>query len=217
MTSGMSFRQMPLGWGDKKGQQETMARSLVIIGAGMHGRAVAEAAELSGHWQEILFVDDRWPALQETAGRKVVSNLAGLSGLSGLAADQAQAIAAVGNNALRAGWVKAIEAAGLPLATVIHPAACVSPSATIEAGTAILAMAMVGASAHIGTGSILNAHSTADHDTHLENYAHLGTGVHLAGGVRVGAGAWLQAGCCAGYGVVVPADTVYPPGTALSH
>ena len=191
-----------------------MARSLVIIGAGMHGHAVAEAAELSGNWQEILFVDGRWPAVQEAAGRKVVSNLAGLSGL---AANQAQAIAAVGNNALRASWVKAIEAAGLPLATVVHPAASVSPSATIEAGTAILAMSMVGASAYIGTGSILNAHSTADHDTHLDSYAHLGTGVHLAGGVKVGAGAWLQAGCCAGYGVVVPPGTVYPPGTALSN
>lgn len=191
-----------------------MARSLVIIGAGMHGRAVAEAAELSGNWQEILFVDDRWPAVQEAAGRKVVSNLAGLSRLS---ADDAQAIAAVGNNALRASWIQAIQDAGLPLATVIHPAASVSPSATIEAGTAILAMAMVGASAYIGMGAILNAHSTADHDTHLESYAHLGTGVHLAGGVKVGAGAWLQAGCCAGYGVVVPRDTVYPPGTALSN
>ncbi|AVJ31267.1 acetyltransferase [Achromobacter spanius] len=190
-----------------------MARSLVIIGAGMHGRAVAEAAELSGNWQEILFVDDRWPAIQEASGHKVVSNLAGLSGL---AANDAQAIAAVGNNALRATWVTAIQDAGLPLATVIHPAASVSPSATIEAGTAILAMAMVGASAYIGRASILNAHSTADHDTHLDSYAHLGTGVQLAGGVKIGAGAWLQAGCCAGYGVVVPPETVYPPGTALS-
>lgn len=180
----------------------------------MHGRAVAEAAELSGLWQEILFADDRWPALQEVAGRKVVSDLAGLGGID---ADEVQAIAAVGNNALRADWVKAIHDARLPLATVIHPAACVSTSATIEAGTVILAMAMVGANAHIGTAAILNAHSTADHDCHLESYAHLGTGVHLAGGVKIGQRAWLQAGCCAGYGVIVPNDQVYPPGTALSN
>lgn len=190
-----------------------MARSLLIVGAGMHGRAVAEAAELAGGWQEILFVDDRWPALQTTAGRKVVCNLAGLDDL---ASTQTQAIAAVGNNGLRAEWVKAIQDAGLTLATVIHPDASVSPSATIEPGAVILAMAMVGAGAYIGTAAILNAHSTADHDTHIESYAHLGTGVHLAGGVKIGAGAWLQAGSCAGYGVVVPQGQVHPPGTALS-
>ncbi|MGE8637349.1 MAG: acetyltransferase [Achromobacter sp.] len=189
-----------------------MARSLLIVGAGMHGRAVAEAAQLSGMWAEIQFVDDRWPDLQVAGGRKVVCNLQGLDSLGAM---DSQAIAAVGNNALRAKWVRAIEEAGLPLATVIHPASSVSPSATIAPGVAILAMAVVGAGAYIGAGAILNAHCTADHDTHIEAYAHLGTGVHLAGGVKVGAGAWLQAGCCAGYGVVVPDEQVCQPGTAL--
>lgn len=189
-----------------------MARSLLVIGAGMHGRAVAEAAHLSGMWAEILFVDDCWPQRREVGGRKVVCNLEGLIQQRRAGVD---AIAAVGNNALRAKWVRAIEDAGFPLASVIHPAASVSPSATIEPGTAIMAMAMVGTGAHIGTAAILNAHCTADHDTCVEAYAHLGTGVHLAGGVKVGAGAWLQAGCCAGYGVVVPNSQVYPPGTAL--
>jgi shikimate 5-dehydrogenase len=31
----------------------------VIIGAGGHGKAVAEAALLSAEWQRIAFVDDR--------------------------------------------------------------------------------------------------------------------------------------------------------------
>jgi shikimate 5-dehydrogenase len=35
-------------------------RTLLIIGAGGHGKAVAEAALLSGEWQRIAFVDDRW-------------------------------------------------------------------------------------------------------------------------------------------------------------
>jgi shikimate 5-dehydrogenase len=35
-------------------------RTLLIIGAGGHGKAVAEAALLSGEWQGVAFVDDRW-------------------------------------------------------------------------------------------------------------------------------------------------------------
>ncbi|MCD1608779.1 hypothetical protein [Stutzerimonas kunmingensis] len=53
--------------------------TLLIIGAGGHGKAVAEAALLSGEWQRIAFADDRWPALRETFGWPVVADVAGLA------------------------------------------------------------------------------------------------------------------------------------------
>ncbi|MDA7088500.1 acetyltransferase [Pseudomonas sp. SA3-5] len=187
-------------------------RTLVIIGAGGHGKAVAEAALLSGEWQQIAFVDDRWPALSETFGWPVVSDVAGVAAL---AIHAVGAIAAVGNNAVREQWVKAIRAAGLPLVTVVHPRACVSAAATIGTGTAIMALAMVGVDAVIGEGAIVNAHATVDHDASLGDFAHLGVGVQLAGGVKIGAWAWLQAGCSAGYRVVVADGVVCAPGTVL--
>nr|WP_269137873.1 acetyltransferase [Pseudomonas sp. MMS21 TM103] len=184
----------------------------MIIGAGGHGKAVAEAALLSGEWQRIAFADDRWPELCETFGWPVVANVAGLAALE---AQVAGAIAAVGNNAVREQWVKAIRAAGLPLVTVMHPRACVSAAATIGAGTAIMALAMVGVDATIGEAAIVNANATVDHDACLGNFAHLGVGVQLAGGVKIGARAWLQAGCSAGYQVVVHDGVVCAPGTVL--
>jgi len=187
-------------------------RALLIIGAGGHGKAVAEAALLSGEWQRIAFVDDRWPALRETFGWPVVSDVAGLAGVQALAGG---AIAAVGNNVVREQWLKAIHAVGLPLVTVVHPRACVSASAVIGAGTAIMALAMVGVDAVIGEGAIVNAHATVDHDASLGPLAHLGVGVQLAGGVKIGARAWLQAGCSAGYQVVVGDEVVCTPGTVL--
>lgn len=187
-------------------------RTLVVIGAGGHGKAVAEAALLSGEWQGIAFVDDRWPALRETFGWSVVSDVAGLAALE---IEVAGAIAAVGNNTLREKWVNAIHAAGLPLVTVVHPRACVSVAARIGTGTAIMALAMVGVDAKIGDGAIVNAHATVDHDASLGDFAHLGVGVQLAGGVQIGTRAWLQAGCSAGYEVVVDDGVVYAPGTVL--
>jgi len=187
-------------------------RTLVIIGAGGHGKAVAEAALLSGEWQRIAFVDDRWPELRETFGWPVVSDVAGVAAL---AIHAVGAIAAVGDNAVREQWVKAIRAAGLPLVTVVHPRACVSAVATIGAGTAIMALAMVGVDAKIGEAAIVNAHVTVDHDASLGDFAHLGVGVQLAGGVKIGARAWLQAGCSAGYRVVVADGVVCAPGTVL--
>lgn len=187
-------------------------RTLLVIGAGGHGKAVAEAALLSGEWQRIVFADDRWPALREAFSWPVVCDVAGLSDLQ-LAV--AGAIAAVGNNAVREEWVKAIRAAGLPLVTVVHPRACVSAAAVIGAGTAIMALAMVGVDAAIGEGAIVNANATVDHDACLGDFAHLGVGVQLAGGVKIGARAWLQAGCSAGYQVVVGDAVVCAPGMAL--
>ena len=36
-------------------------KDLLILGAGGFGLAVAEAAELTGQWDKIVFADDRWP------------------------------------------------------------------------------------------------------------------------------------------------------------
>lgn len=188
-------------------------KRLLILGAGGHGKAVAEAALLSGHWTSVAFVDDRWPSLQTVADIPVIANMVGLSALCSQASG---AIAAVGNNALREKWHHAINDAGLPLVTVIHPSAVVSPRAVVGAGCAIMALAMIGVDAQLGEGSIVNANSTVDHDASMGDFAHLGVGVQLAGGVKVGARAWLQAGCSAGYNVVVPDGVVVGPGSGLS-
>ena len=38
-----------------------MEKKLLILGAGGHGKAVAEAAKLNKEWTHIAFIDDRWP------------------------------------------------------------------------------------------------------------------------------------------------------------
>lgn len=190
-----------------------MTKTLLIMGAGGHGKAVADAALLSGEWHEVIFVDDRWPSITAVAGHPVVAASAGLAD----ALQQAQgAIVAVGNNAVRERWIRLLEAAGAPLVSVIHPSAVVAASARIGAGSTIMAQAMLGVDAVVGLACIVNAGAIADHDVTLEDFVHLGVGVALSGGVRVGHHAWLQAGCCAGYGVSVEALAVYPPGTVVS-
>lgn len=187
-------------------------KTLLILGAGGHGKAVAEAALLSRQWQRVCFADDRWPELQESFGCPVVASISTLVGVAGKVDG---AIAAVGNNVLREQWLTMLQECGLPLATVVHPAASVSPSADLGEGCAVMALAMLGVDVRVGKGAIVNAHATVDHDAALGDFAHLGVGVHLAGGVRIGARAWLQAGCCADYQMVVADGVVLAPGTAL--
>lgn len=189
-----------------------MERTLLVLGAGGHGKAVAEAALLSGHWTKVLFLDDAWPQLQRSLGCEVIGTVADIGRCSGLCQG---AIAAVGNNKVREAWCLLIEQAAIPLASVVHSHAWVSPHATLGAGSAVMAGAVVGTGAVVGRAAIINANATVDHDAVLGDYAHLGVGVQLAGGVQIGGRAWLQAGSSAGYRVVVPDEAVFGPGTVL--
>jgi len=191
----------------------TQRQKLLILGAGGHGKAVAEAAFFSGKWQEIAFVDDCWPEKNSVFGLAIVSNIVGLAKM---ASGWTAAIPAVGNNALRQQWMHAIKSTGISVATVIHPTASVSPSAIIGSGTAIMALAMIGVDVKMGEGVIINAHSTVDHDVTLGDFVHLGVGTHLAGGVKIGNNCWLQVGSCAGYRVILEDNHVCSPGTIFS-
>jgi hypothetical protein len=59
------------------GDRVLLAKTLLILGAGGHGKAVAESALLSGTWRRVLFVDDPWPTLPTSFGLPVVSDIAG--------------------------------------------------------------------------------------------------------------------------------------------
>ncbi|MDT3719473.1 acetyltransferase [Pseudomonas oryzihabitans] len=187
-------------------------RTLLVLGSGGHGKAVAEAALSSGEWQEVIFADDRWPELTQCFGARVVANI---SSIAGLCREVGGAVAAVGDNKRRQVWTAAIEAVGLTLVSVFHPRSFVSGSAQVGVGSVVMAGAIIGTNAIVGRGAIVNAGSVIDHDTILGEFAHLGVGVKLAGGVHIGEGAWLQAGCCAGYSVVIESGSVIAPGTVL--
>lgn len=186
-------------------------QTLHIIGAGGHGKAVAEAALMSG-WQTIRFIDDSDHLCKQVDGWPVIGRTADLAEL--IRSDSC-VIVAIGNQHTRSGLVRRLDALQSSLVTIVHPKAYVSPSAQVGAGVAIMAGAIVGSHAQVGRGCIVNANATVDHDAILHEFAHLGVGTQLAGGVIVEAMAWLQAGCAAGYNVVVKEGRIVPPGTTL--
>lgn len=188
-------------------------KRLVILGAGGHGQAVAEAAHMMGAWDSIAFLDDGLsPPAEVCPGMPVLGTVADAPHLM---SDQDECLVAIGNQQLRRELTEKLLTDGMRFATVIHPRAWVSAAAVLEEGVTVMAGAVVGGRAQVGRGVIINANATVDHDAILEDFVHLGVGVQLAGGVIVRAGAWLQSGVSAGYRVVVPAQAVIEPGTAL--
>lgn len=185
---------------------------LLIVGAGGHGRSVAEAVVAQNVYKLVGFVDDSYVAGASVFEWPVLGVAASLPSL------KAQAdcvLVAIGNNATREKWVASALAAGFALATLVHPRAFVSPSAVVGAGSAIMAGAIVGTEARLGVASIVNAGAVVDHHAVVEDFGHLGVSACMAGGALLGRGAWMQAGSALGYGVKVNAGAVLLPGQGL--
>lgn len=185
-------------------------KRIVVVGAGGHGRSIAEAISQTDGLVVAGFLDDK--ATGDILGLPVIGRI-----------DEAPTfrkcapwvVVAIGNNEVRAALHARMRDAGFEFATVVHPRAIVSPSAAIGHGCAIMAGAVVGTEAWLGEGVVVNAGAIVDHHCKVEAFAHLGVGACMAGGAILGSKAWMQAGASLGYGVVVKNGHILLPGQGM--
>lgn len=190
-----------------------MVRELYILGASGHGKVVSDIAKSMKKYQGIHFFDDAAGIAEgnmEALIQQAKNNLA------------AEAIVAVGDNAIRKKLQSRIEQENIPIATLVHASAVISDEAKIGAGTVVMPGAVVNSGAMVGKGCIINTSSSVDHDGLVGDYCHIAVGSHLAGAVRVGGGTLVGAGaiiknntavcgeCLIGAGAVVVDDIEFP-------
>ncbi|WP_159282058.1 PglD-related sugar-binding protein [Rahnella variigena] len=188
-----------------------MTDSLIIIGAGGHGKSIYEVAASSGKFSRIAYLDDSWIPNDEE--RSLIIGL--VEDLAKYSTIFSHAIIGIGNNKVRENLQQQVSDAGLKLVTLIHPHACVSPSAKIGNGVVIFAGTVLGVDVKIGDGVIVNCSCAIDHDSKLGDYSHLGVGVNLAGNSDIGRSAFIQAGSSGGYNTYVEPYAICTPGSVL--
>lgn len=177
---------------------------LVIIGAGGHGKVVADVASAIGY-DPISFLDAAHPDRRDNGGWPIVGRPDEQGG--------SPRFCAVGNNAIRARMFDDLALWDAPV--LIHPSCVVSPSAQVGAGTVLMAGAIVNADAQIGAGVIVNTAASVDHDCVLGDFTHMSPGVRLAGGVHVGPRTWIGIGAVIREGVSIGADVMVAAGAAV--
>ncbi|MTT52814.1 acyl-ACP--UDP-N- acetylglucosamine O-acyltransferase [Alcanivorax sp. VBW004] len=167
-----------------------MKRRLGIIGAGGHGKVVADTALRCG-WEEVVFFDGvaakgaysigRWDVVDvpENASRHVCDAF----------------FVAIGNALHRRTWSERLVADSLALTTLTDPSAVISPFADIGEGVLVVAGAVINVDARVGRGAIINTCASLDHDCVIGDYSHVCPAVALGGEVTVGEGSWLGIGC----------------------
>lgn len=182
----------------------------VVVGAGGHGRVVADILAAAGR-AVAGFLDDR-----------VVGPVAGLPVLGPFAraldpgfVGGRTLIVALGDTTRRVDLSQAILRAGGTLATAIHPSAVVAGGARVGTGASISALSVIGTGASVGRFCIVNTAAVVDHDCRLGDGAFLAPGVRLCGGVTVGAGAVLGAGAIVLPGMRIVAGARVRAGTVV--
>ena len=169
---------------------------LVVIGAGGHGRVVADALQRLGRAAEAVILDadvalhgtsmlgipirgsdDLLPQLRIEGFSEFVVAIGGLRAFS-----------------LRRKLFAAARLAGLQGWILRHPACVIAESAKIGEGGQVLAGAIVNACASIGENCILNTGSIVEHDCRLGADVHVAPRACLCGGVEVGDQVHIGAG-----------------------
>jgi sugar O-acyltransferase (sialic acid O-acetyltransferase NeuD family) len=185
---------------------------LLIIGAGGHGKVVAEAAELTQRWDQIAFLDDRYPKIFSVQHWPVLERIHKVFNYVHSFCD---AIVAIGDNQKRLSYLKELVRLGFRVPSIVHPTACVSNYSKISSGTVIFARAVVNIGTTIGHGVIVNTGAIVDHDCEIGAAAHISPGCSLAGGVQVGDHTWLGIGASVIQGVGIGANVIVGAGASI--
>lgn len=188
-------------------------RKLLIVGAGGHGRSVADAALALKAWDEVEFGDDGMDENARVMGLRVIAVSKRLSELRDRYDD---VIVAIGDNRIRLRWIIRLREYGVEsIPALVHPRAYVSPFATLGAGTVALAGAVVGPGTTIGEGCILNTSCSVDHDCSLAGGVHISPGARLGGMVQVGELSWVCIGASVANNLTIGENCTLAAGAAL--
>jgi sugar O-acyltransferase (sialic acid O-acetyltransferase NeuD family) len=189
-----------------------VGRELVIIGTGGMGREAAAWIGDCGRGDDLLgfLDDDATKRGSEVVGLPVLGGTAWLERQSGV-----EAVVAIGTPTARSAVVDQLEAAGIALATIVHPSAIVGPRVTIAAGAIVCPGAMLSCDVTVGRAAIVNFGAMVGHDGVLGDACFIAPGVHIAGNVTVGPRAEVGIGASVLQGVTIGAAAIVGAGAVV--
>ena len=154
-----------------------MSNRLIIVGAGGHGKVIADIALKNGY-TDISFVDDH--TTSECMGFSIIGVTDDIESFDD---GQTDFMIGIGDNEIRK---RIAEKYDVIWATLIHPSAQIATNVTIGTGTVIMAGAIVNVCTTIGEHCIINTGAIVEHDNVVGDYVHISPNVALGGTVSIG-------------------------------
>ncbi len=189
-----------------------MKNKLLIIGAGGHGKVVANIASLMGCWEMIYFLDDN-EQINEVNGFAVIDRVANLE----VYVNEYDIFVAIGNNKTRRDIHEKLLELKASIPILIHPNTIVEPSVIIGCGTVIMAGVVICIDSKIGKACIINTSSSIDHDNEIKDFVHVSPGCTLSGNVTIGNTCWLCTGSKVINNIFITDSTIIGAGAVVTH
>jgi sugar O-acyltransferase (sialic acid O-acetyltransferase NeuD family) len=190
-------------------------RSLVIVGAGGHGREVLDVVEainaIEPTYNVLGFLADHRGA-HEPIARRAVKILGPTSLIDSLDADY---VVAIGDPVARKAIDEQFMLKGLSAPVLIHPAATVGSDVHLSPGSVVMAGARITTNLVAGRHLQVNVNATISHDCRLGDYVTLSPGCSLSGNVELGDGVYLGTGSVVIPGVRIGANTMVGAGAVV--
>ena len=162
-------------------------KKLCILGAGGHGRVIADIAQLLNRYEEIFFLDDNEVNFNNVHIKGKISDYFKYLNL-------AEFIVAIGDNLIRKNMIEMLLRDNAIITSLIHPNSCIAKDVHIGIGTVIMPECVINTGAYIERGVILNTCSSVDHDCYIGEFSHIAVGAHLCGTVHLGKQCMVGAG-----------------------
>jgi sugar O-acyltransferase (sialic acid O-acetyltransferase NeuD family) len=185
---------------------------LLILGAGGHGKVVADIAIESGRWNSISFLDDK-EDLRKVMGFPVIGRLEDYKSLK----EKFEFVfVAIGNNGLRLDWLNRLISENFKIPIIIHRFSSISKDVEIENGSVIMPGVIVNTDTRIGKGCILNTGCSIDHDCVLGDGVHISPGVNIGGTVTIGPKSWLGIGSSISNNIFIGQKSIIAAGAVVT-
>ncbi len=185
-----------------------MSERVIILGAGGHGKVVADIVLRSSDTL-LGFLDDGTEGA--VCGFPVLGKITDYQKFP-----DAAFVIAVGNSAAREQIARQLH--GVRWYTAVHPAAVVSPlDVQLGAGTVVMANAVINPSARVGKHCIVNTAAVVEHDDCIGDFSHLAVGARLGGTVAIGKHTWVGLGASVSNNVSVCGHCLIGAGAVVIH
>lgn len=182
-----------------------MNKKVVIIGAGGHGKIVADIVLASGD-SVLGFLDDK------ASGKIMGFDVLGKTDTFKNYPD-AYFIIAVGNNKARKNISETIK--GAKIYTAVHPSASISRFAEVGEGSVICAGSVIAPEAKIGVHCIINHGVDVDHECIIGSFTHVSPNACICGQCKVGEFSHIGAGVSVKNNVEIGSYVILGAGAAV--
>lgn len=190
---------------------------VLVIGAGGHGRVVADAARAAG--MRVIGFTDRDASLRgkRVDGVEVLGDDEALSAFDPRGVGLLNGVGTTGEASARRKLHERLANRGWTLASVVHPRATLGAGVELGAGVQVMAGAIVQPGARLGDGTIINTGAVVDHDCRIGAHCHVAPGAVLSGGVTLGEECHVGTGAVLIQGVILGARCLIGAGAVVTR